>query len=677
MRIFIFSLLFLCTGMTASACKIELTPPHVIVRFGGSVSANCSTSSCSELEGMGWESPLGGQGLTRGVSSLPFHIAKVDVWDVYSQCFITMKNSEQKLENLDVTVYKMPEIVSMPQPVDEMVEGEWYPIHCDIIDVAPVKYLFVLFHKGNEIISNQTFDGVSKTPVNRSSDYKLKVHRNDDGNEIWCEAQLNLWPAEQPSLTMRSRSHGINVLYPPTFTEPENETLEVPANEKITLNCTATGNPVPTYRWRFSHSSQEMINIQNVEKPVLMPSFQIKGTYSCTASNKQGSTTKYFTVIEVKGNRTTFAVLLAMGLFLGVLVIGTGLFLVKSDGKFSCNRGNYQPTSSGPIFPAELPGLFKLEFSVSRRFWEENIMGNNFLTWILIFCMFCSVSGEGCSLILKPSRVVVGFGEPVSVSCEAARPVRVLGWESAISATHTQEDRSVQWKVDSLIDWIEEPICYGVFYTAPRQCEEKLNLVLYKTPDSVSIKQVNHTGPMVEGKEYQLLCEVQNVAPVQYLTLRWYRGQTEVYKHSFSDLTSSSPVQVSSTLVITPTKAENGAVYRCVAELELGPEGPQPPPTVSSEQLTSSVYFPPTFLSPDMEILDLTLDVEITLNCTATGNPAPVYSWESSQPLQEKMEGEAIVTTSSLLPGTYTCTASNTLEKKSKQFIVKAKTKGI
>lgn len=94
------------------------------------------------------------------------------------------------------------------------------------------------------------------------------------------------------------------------------------------------------------------------------------------------------------------------------------------------------------------------------------------------------MSGEGCSLILKPSRVVVGFGEPVSVSCEAARPVRVLGWESAISASHTQQDLSVQWKVDSLIDWIEEPICYGVFFTAPRQCEEKLNLVLYSESSS-------------------------------------------------------------------------------------------------------------------------------------------------------------------------------------------------
>ena len=89
------------------------------------------------------------------------------------------------------------------------------------------------------------------------------------------------------------------------------------------------------------------------------------------------------------------------------------------------------------------------------------------------------VSGEGCSLVLKPARVVVKFGEPVSVTCEAARRPRVLGWESTVGAAHTQQDLSVQWKADSLIDWIEEPICYGVFSTAPRQCEEKLNLVLY------------------------------------------------------------------------------------------------------------------------------------------------------------------------------------------------------
>lgn len=296
----------------------------------------------------------------------------------------------------------------------------------------------------------------------------------------------------------------------------------------------------------------------------------------------------------------------------------------------------------------------------------------NFMKWMVTFCAFYSVSGEGCGLDLKPSRVVVKFGEPVSVSCEASRPVRVLGWESAIGAVHTQQNLSVQWRVDSLIDWIEEPICYGVFFNAPRQCEEKLNLILYKTADSVSISLVNHTGSVVEGKEYQLLCDVQNIAPVQYLTLKWYRGQTEVYNHSFVDLTPTSPVQVSSILLVTPTKADDGAPYHCVAKLDLGPEGPQPPPAVTSEPLHISVHYPPAFLSPDHESLDVGVGDEVTLNCTATGNPVPVYSWQSSQH-QDNMGDQPLLTSSSLLPGTYTCIASNKLGKKSKQFIIKTR----
>uniref|UniRef100_A0A8C6UB60 Si:ch211-66e2.5 n=1 Tax=Neogobius melanostomus TaxID=47308 RepID=A0A8C6UB60_9GOBI len=295
--------------------------------------------------------------------------------------------------------------------------------------------------------------------------------------------------------------------------------------------------------------------------------------------------------------------------------------------------------------------------------------------YIMIITKLLSFSqntcSEGCSLNLKPSRIVVGFGEPVSVSCEATRPVRVLGWESTLGASHTQQEQVVQWKVDSLIDWIEEPICYGVFHTAPRQCEEKLNLVLYKKPDSVNIRHVDHTGPMVEKRKYQLLCEVQNIAPVQYLTLKWYRGDAMVHNHSFSDLTSSSPVQVSSILEITPTRAENGASYSCVAELELGPEGPQPLPSVASDSLNVSVH-----CEPETEVVELIAGAETVLNCTATGHPTPVYSWQSPFPTKQSVGDEAILVSSALVPGAYTCTASNAVEKKTKNFVVKAKTKG-
>ncbi|XP_034750323.1 hemicentin-1-like [Etheostoma cragini] len=573
-----------------SSCPVEISmsPPEVVVRFGDPFSVICSSPS-NRTQSMGWESPYGtGIGLKDRASSVSLKIDSMKIWELKPLCFINLNvNHQQCLQTLSVTVYKMPDSVSMSQPsqTGPMVEGKKYRMQCDIVNVAPVGNLSVYWHKGNEIIYTEAFNKTSPSPANAASVFNLTAQRSDNGTQIWCEAKLEFSPSVPNLTAIRSKSHELVVLYSPTFTEPENETMHLEAGSKIILNCTATGNPMPVYSWHFPQPIQQT-NI-NENEPILAPSFELPGNYTCTASNTQGTRTKTFTVIEV------------------------------------------------------------------------------------------TMSGEGCSLILKPSRVVVGFGEPVSVSCEATRPVRVLGWESVISAVHTQQDLSVRWKVDSLIDWIEEPICYGVFFTAPRQCEEKLNLVLYKTPDSVSIRPANHTGPMVEGKEYQLLCDVQNIAPVQYLTLRWYKGQTEVYNHSFSDLTSSSPVQVSSILMVTPTKAEDGAQYRCVAELELGPEGPQPPPTVTSEPLNVSVYFPPMFLSPEPEVLNLIVGAAITLNCTATGNPAPVYSWQSSNPMQERMEDEAVLTSPSLLPGTYTCTASNTLEKKSKLFIVKAKTKGV
>lgn len=86
---------------------------------------------------------------------------------------------------------------------------------------------------------------------------------------------------------------------------------------------------------------------------------------------------------------------------------------------------------------------------------------------------------------------------------------------------------------------------------------------------------------------------------------------------------------------------------------------------------------PPTFLNPEPEVLYLLPGDEITLNCTATGNPAPMYSWQSSQPIQAGLETEAAITSSSLLPGTYICTASNTLQKKIKKFTLRPKNKGI
>lgn len=352
MWFFLFSGLLACTGKLASAsCPIEMSPPKVVVKFGDSLIANC-TSLTTPIEGMGWESSFGGTGLQSGVTTLPLKIDNVKDWIIEPQCFVNLLDGRQCLESLPVVVYKTPASVSMSLDLSEntpMVEGQHYPMKCEVADVAPASHLVVYWHKGEKIFHKETFNDTNLSPVSKTSVLDVIAQRGDDGTPIWCEAKLDFWPALQHSPMMKSKSREVAVLYPPTFTKPANETVEVLAGKKMTLNCTATGNPTPVYKWHFPPPLQEMDKNRDVNDSVLTPSFELPGTYGCTASNSQGISTKYFNVIEATGDRTTFAAIVGVFAALGVLLLIAGAFFVTPDGTFSFNKGNYVPTSSGPV----------------------------------------------------------------------------------------------------------------------------------------------------------------------------------------------------------------------------------------------------------------------------------------------------------------------------------------
>ncbi len=71
---------------------------------------------------------------------------------------------------------------------------------------------------------------------------------------------------------------------------------------------------------------------------------------------------------------------------------------------------------------------------------------------------------------------------------------------------------------------------------------------------------------MTEGEQYELQCDVHNVAPVQNLTVKWYKGQTLLNQTIFTD-TIETPVNETVRLLIRPDRADDGAQYRCEAEL--------------------------------------------------------------------------------------------------------------
>ena len=105
-----------------------------------------------------------------------------------------------------------------------------------------------------------------------------------------------------------------------------------------------------------------------------------------------------------------------------------------------------------------------------------------------------------------------------------------------------------------------------------------------ETPDTVSVSAVNH-GPMIEGREYQLRCDIKNMAAAQ-LQVKWYKGN-ETLSTEDIELPTVIPFNVSSPFNITPERNDDGSVIRCEAELQLGPKGPALHPAASTPYIAN------------------------------------------------------------------------------------------
>uniref|UniRef100_A0A3B4GA68 Ig-like domain-containing protein n=1 Tax=Pundamilia nyererei TaxID=303518 RepID=A0A3B4GA68_9CICH len=206
------------------------------------------------------------------------------------------------------------------------------------------------------------------------------------------------------------------------------------------------------------------------------------------------------------------------------------------------------------------------------------------MTWITVLVI---VVIAGCPPTLTPSEMVVRFGDPVLINCStSATDVQGMGWEAPFGGTGFERPPVVTWRVDKVEEWTPNPFCYVTLVNGS-QCTVNPLITVYKTPDSVSVSDMGH-GSMVEGREYDLKCDVINVAPVQNLTVTWYRGNETVLTQMFNDSTMT-PVNASSTLRISTPRDYNGLTFRCEAELHLGPKGPKFPPNVTSPPYTAVV----------------------------------------------------------------------------------------
>nr|XP_046195591.1 junctional adhesion molecule B-like isoform X2 [Oncorhynchus gorbuscha] len=291
---------------------------------------------------------------------------------------------------------------------------------------------------------------------------------------------------------------------------------------------------------------------------------------------------------------------------------------------------------------------------------------------VSLLSLYCDFTDAEC-LVVSPARLVVKHGDPASSNCSSDIPVE-MAWEATQGGVGLTDNKVkiLRWRVDSVTDWNIKPTCY----TEGGQCQEQLNITVYKLPDSVSISYRKYPDPMVEGNQYLLQCLVQNIAPIGRLTVTFYKVSTNGERtvlytqplnndiHQLNNDTRE-PVNESYSLQFSPTNLDDGAQLLCSAMLDLGPEGPRPPPVMDSNRLNTNVHYKPQItMSPGCFSMSITEGDTLSLNCSAKGNPAPSYDWLLSHADPNPMEERSVVTITNIAKshsGDYTCIARNLL----------------
>ncbi|XP_029914521.1 hemicentin-1-like isoform X2 [Myripristis murdjan] len=716
------------TGVYAS-CPIELNPPRVVVKYGDPVSVNCSTS-LTEHEGMGWESPVGGVGLTENVDYLTWTVPRLTQWSIAPKCFINPPEPEEQcLEVLQVVLYTFPDKVTISSnagPDGLMNEGKTYHFTCNIQKVAPVRNLAMKWYKGETLIKTDYFDNLKKEPVNQPAVLTFIPSRDDNNVQVRCEAHLDLGP-ETPHLSATSPEYSVSVLYGPDITCSDIDILE---GEALAGRCSVAGNPAPHISWL---KDGRPIN------PNVTLKREDTGMYTITAEGLTNASQPFHVSVLYGPEITCSDTYSAMENGFLNLACANGYphptitwyrdddevhlpeVLTKDDeGSYTIVASNQLGNVSHTLYinitypPSEIKELENTEVEVGSTtvlkcsstgnprpvyswsyYQDANVYVKNEDGVSLLHIRHASANNNGsytckasnsfgnvsktvvvtvkgaraeCPIKITPDRMVVPYQHRGVATCkpvsDIASNVKALYWQASQGNIN-----GTQWS-NTQDNWDARPVCVATFEGIGK-CEKHLDFTMYKTPDSVSIRALNHTGPMMVEEDYQLQCDIISIAPVQILTVMWYRGNETIKSNGTLRVTGCpqddktgcvirAPVNVTSTISIRLDRSHSRVEFRCEAQLDLGLEGRQPPETKSSVPLDVTVHYKPIINATKLPTrIPVFRGYPEDLVCEAEGHPTPKIQWfYSSENVIRVSEGKLTVSEA----GLYTCNATNEVD---------------
>ncbi|KAG7485663.1 vascular cell adhesion 1-like [Solea senegalensis] len=262
-----------------------------------------------------------------------------------------------------------------------------------------------------------------------------------------------------------------------------------------------------------------------------------------------------------------------------------------------------------------------------------------------------------------PSRLVVKHGDSTSAACHLCSSCQDNKFMLEFPAGEDSRNGTViSWTSPKMTEWGRSVLCHYSITATDKMCCSELPVTVYKPPDSVSIGFANHSGQLYEARQYTLQCKVHNVGPVRYVKVTFYRGSTVLERLPAKNSVNEARENVTYTLNVNASKEDDGVQYRCEAKLELGSEGPQKPPMMTSQTITATVHYKPQRQDPTPpDQITVTQGDTLQMNCTAEGNPHPSYSWRFL-PASLPLSNNSVLTIKSAAfahQGNYTCSVSN------------------
>ncbi|XP_019717338.1 intercellular adhesion molecule 1-like isoform X1 [Hippocampus comes] len=227
-------------------CPLTLSPSSLVVRFGDPFQVNCSVPM-KGFSLLGWEVTLVAPEPTMN-SFLVWRVEHMTEWAISPSCYAVSDMEGPCHLHLPVLVYKAPDSVSLSfvNHTGSLLEHHQYTLWCTVHNVAPAGNLLVTFYRGQTQLVQRHSNVTEKTPVTEVFTLDIVPRREDDGNDYWCEAELQLHPTgTQQRVAVASEKVTTTVLFGPQLLCPAK--LQVKMGES--LRCEVRGNPEPSVIW--------------------------------------------------------------------------------------------------------------------------------------------------------------------------------------------------------------------------------------------------------------------------------------------------------------------------------------------------------------------------------------------------------------------------------------------